>query len=97
IMAWITQGPIADRTREQLVASDAGIVLYRRMLMEEVRRVEAAEDPLGVIRDPAENDIIELPQERDKFRGGKSFVREAVEISHVRHSPIKSQIIRLLE
>jgi hypothetical protein len=32
MMAWITQGPIADRTLENLGASDNGIALYRRVL-----------------------------------------------------------------
>ena len=40
--------------------------------------------------------IIEFAQERDKFRGGAAFLREAIEISHVRHSPLKEQIIALL-
>jgi len=34
IMAWVTQGPLADRTRERLVASDEGVILYRRLLGE---------------------------------------------------------------
>ncbi|WP_295887762.1 aromatic ring-hydroxylating dioxygenase subunit alpha [uncultured Thiohalocapsa sp.] len=97
IMAWVTQGPIADRTREQLVASDAGIALYRRMLLDEMRRSEAGEDPLGVVRDPESNRIIELPQERNKLGGGKSFLREAVGMSHVRYSPILHEITALLE
>jgi hypothetical protein len=29
MMAWITQGPIADRTQEHLGASDKGVALYR--------------------------------------------------------------------
>jgi hypothetical protein len=42
-----------ERTRERLGTSDKGIVLYRRMLLEELAKVERGEDPLGVIRDPA--------------------------------------------
>jgi 5,5'-dehydrodivanillate O-demethylase len=97
IMAWVTQGEIADRTREQLVASDAGIVLYRRMLLEALASVEAGRDPPGLVRDPAENRNIELPQERDKLGGGLAFVREAVAMSHVRYSPIRDRILALLE
>jgi len=97
IMAWVTQGPIADRTREQLVASDAGIALYRRMLLEELNRSEAGEDPLGTLRDPAKNQIIELPQERNKLGGGSAFLREAVAMSHVRYSPILDKIFALLD
>jgi 5,5'-dehydrodivanillate O-demethylase len=51
-MAWETQGPIADRTREHLATSDRGIVLLRRMLKENIERVQQGLDPMGVIRDP---------------------------------------------
>lgn len=97
IMAWVTQGPVADRTREMLVASDKGIVLYRKLLLEQALRVARNEDPMGVIRDPAENRCIEFPQERDKFRSGRELLREAIEMSHVRYSPLKEQIIALFE
>jgi 5,5'-dehydrodivanillate O-demethylase len=96
IMAWVTQGAIADRTRERLVCSDRGITLLRRLLDEQLDRVAAGEDPLGVIRDPAENRVIGFAQERDKFGGGNAFLREAIEMSHVRHSPLKAQILALL-
>ncbi|HET7670645.1 MAG TPA: aromatic ring-hydroxylating dioxygenase subunit alpha, partial [Burkholderiales bacterium] len=38
-----SQGPIADRTQENLGTSDKGIVLYRRLLMDAIRRNEAGE------------------------------------------------------
>ncbi len=50
-MAWETQGPIADRTREHLSYSDRGVVLLRRVLKEQIERALRGEDPLGVIRD----------------------------------------------
>ena len=50
IMTWVTQGAIADRTRELLVDTDRGIVLYRRMLLREADRVAHGLDPLGVVR-----------------------------------------------
>src|SRR5581483_2575982 len=51
-MAWETQGAIPDRTKEHLAASDRGVVLLRKLLDEQIARVERGEDPLGVIRDP---------------------------------------------
>jgi 5,5'-dehydrodivanillate O-demethylase len=96
IMAWVTQGAIADRTREHLVPGDRGIVLYRRLLREQLERTQAGLDPLGIIRDPEENRIIELPQERDKYRGGARFLAESLELGHARYSPIKDQIRALL-
>jgi 5,5'-dehydrodivanillate O-demethylase len=96
IMAWVTQGPIADRSKEILVGGDVGIVLYRRMLLEAIAAVEAGEDPPGLVRDATENTCIRLPQEQNKLGGGNAFLREALSMSHVRHSPILEKILALL-
>ncbi|HLY66467.1 MAG TPA: Rieske 2Fe-2S domain-containing protein [Chloroflexota bacterium] len=64
IMSWVTQGEIAERHLERLGASDVGIILYRNVLKEQLDRVQRGEDPLGIVRDPARNRIIELPRER---------------------------------
>ena len=97
IMTWVTQGEIADRTREHLVGSDRGIALLRRLLFEQLERVARGEDPLGVIRDPEENRIIELPQESNKYRRGEGFLNESLALSHVRHSPLRDEILALLQ
>lgn len=60
MMAWVTQGPISDRTTERLGTTDKGVILYRSLLLEQSERVERGEDPLGVIRNPAENEVIRL-------------------------------------
>lgn len=66
MMAWVTQGPVAPRELENLARSDRGVVLYRRMLVENIERVERGEDPLGVIRDPARNEpMITLAREHN--------------------------------
>ncbi|HZT07563.1 MAG TPA: Rieske 2Fe-2S domain-containing protein [Chloroflexota bacterium] len=52
-MAWETQGPIFDRTTERLATSDRGIVMLRKLMRENIERVQAGLDPLGVIRDPS--------------------------------------------
>jgi hypothetical protein len=36
-----SQGPIADRTKENLGTTDKGIVLYRRLLTDAIRRNES--------------------------------------------------------
>jgi 5,5'-dehydrodivanillate O-demethylase len=59
-MAWETQGPITDRTREHLGVSDRGIVMYRKLLKEQIDIVRNGGVPMGVIRDPAKNTIIDL-------------------------------------
>jgi 5,5'-dehydrodivanillate O-demethylase len=58
-MAWETQGPISDRTHERLATADRGIVMLREMMMRELDKVENGFDPLGVIRDPAKNTVID--------------------------------------
>ena len=97
IMAWVTQGPIADRTKETLGASDAGIALYRRLLLEQIERVRAGEDPMGTLRDPAGNAVIELPQERDKYGAGAAFLLRSLEDGHGRYSPLKDRIRALVK
>lgn len=44
-----SQGPIQDRARENLGSSDKGIVLYRRLLLDAIRKNEAGEQPLMVL------------------------------------------------
>jgi 5,5'-dehydrodivanillate O-demethylase len=51
-MAWETQGPLADRSRERLATADRGIVMLREMMRREIDKVQRGLDPLGVIRDP---------------------------------------------
>jgi 5,5'-dehydrodivanillate O-demethylase len=60
-VVWETQGVIADRSNEVLGASDRGIVMYRRMLSEQIDRVVEGKDPtVAVVRDPAHNVCIEF-------------------------------------
>ena len=51
-MAWETQGPIADRTKENLSFSDRGVALYRKVLKENIEKAVRGEDPFGLQRDP---------------------------------------------
>jgi hypothetical protein len=60
-MAWETQGPITDRTKEHLGHADTGIVMLRRMLREQIEIVQKGGEPMGVIRDPAKNKLLEIP------------------------------------
>lgn len=96
IMTWVTQGAIADRTRELLSDTDRGVVLLRRMLLQQAERVSAGQDPLGVLRPPAGSEIIELPQEREKYGDGKAFLADTIDASHVRYSPLRDRIVELL-
>ncbi len=63
-VAWITQGAIADRTKEKLGQSDRGVIMYRQVLEEQLAIVADGGDPMGTVRDAAKNKAIELPLER---------------------------------
>ena len=72
-MAWETQGPIADRTTEHLSYSDRGVVLYRRLLKENIERVQQGLDPFGLVRDP-DHEMIDtnLMESIAQQRGGSA-------------------------
>ena len=61
-IAWISQGAIADRTKENVGGVDVAIIEIRRILEEEMQKVERGEEPtFNVFRDPAEvGEMIEL-------------------------------------
>jgi 5,5'-dehydrodivanillate O-demethylase len=59
-MAWESQGSITDRTQEHLGAADDGIIVLRKLLSEQIDTVRRGNDPLGVIRDPGKNQLIEF-------------------------------------
>jgi 5,5'-dehydrodivanillate O-demethylase len=60
-VGWVGQGTVADRTKEHLGESDRGIILLRRRMLEEARKVQQGQDPKGLIYDPAQNECIVLP------------------------------------
>ncbi len=72
-MAWTSQGPtpIAERNKEKLGESDKGIILFRRLLKQQIEAVQQGREPMNVFRDPAQNACIELPQERHFLRQGQ--------------------------
>ncbi len=58
LMAWETQGRIFDRSTELLGTTDRGVVMMRRLLIEQIKAVGQGKEPVGVIRDPACNQQI---------------------------------------
>jgi 5,5'-dehydrodivanillate O-demethylase len=92
IMVWVTQGGVADRTRESLAWTDRGVTFYRNILKREMQKVEHGEDPIAVVRDPAQNRRIDLPLEKNKdgFKDGfESLFRRHVGM----FSPIAQDIL----
>jgi 5,5'-dehydrodivanillate O-demethylase len=95
IMAWVTQGPIADRSREALGSTDRGITMYRKMLLRELKRMEDGHDPKNVLRDPAKNVRIDLPLEGVKAHRADGF-ENMIRRHQIRYSPIAEEVIALL-
>jgi len=59
-MAWETQGAVTDRTLEHLGVGDEGVIVFRKLLKEQIERVQQGKDPLGIIRNPERNRIVEF-------------------------------------
>lgn len=66
LMAWETQGPVFDRSKELLGTTDRGIVFWRNLLRQQIRLVEEGKEPDGVIRDPKINEMIALRIEKHR-------------------------------
>jgi 5,5'-dehydrodivanillate O-demethylase len=96
MMAWISQGPIADRTLENLGATDKGVVMYRRMLKREMEKVQAGIDPMGLVRDSARNQCIDLPNEKKKHHNSDGFTSFMMR-THAKYSPIANDLSKLFE
>jgi len=79
-----------------LEGSDRGVVMLRKLLFDQLERVERGEDPMGVVRGPERNRIIRFEQERNKLGGSAAFLRRAMDISHARFSPIRDQVLDML-
>jgi 5,5'-dehydrodivanillate O-demethylase len=59
MVGWYSQGAIVDRSEEKLGYSDNGVILFRRMLKEQMKIVEEGGEPMNVFRDPVENEYLE--------------------------------------
>jgi 5,5'-dehydrodivanillate O-demethylase len=59
-MAWETQGPVMDRSREHLGAGDRGVVIFRKLLREQIDIVQRGGTPLGCIPKEQQRPVIEL-------------------------------------
>jgi len=73
-MAWETQGPIHNRTRERLAVSDHGVVQYREMLLREIKKAQQGLDPINFFRDP-NHPIIDTMMDRSLEVGKAGSVR----------------------
>jgi 5,5'-dehydrodivanillate O-demethylase len=71
VMAWTSQGRIFNRTTEALGTTDRGVILYRKMLEREMKKVEAGQDPMNVFRRPGAS--LEFHLEKDKAHFADGF------------------------
>lgn len=55
-----SQGEICDRTIEHLGYSDKGVIMLRELYRDAMKAVREGRDPIGVIRDPEKNRMIEI-------------------------------------
>ena len=94
IWAWVSQGRIADRTRENLGSVDKGVAMLRRMYFSQMDRVKSGDDPICVFRGTDSDQIIDLPQEVEKFGKGTSYVRDFLTAAHARFSHRREDIAR---
>jgi 5,5'-dehydrodivanillate O-demethylase len=67
-MAWATQGDVALRDQEKLGESDTGIIMFRKMLQEQMDLVQDGGEPVNVFRDPSRSVSIDLPIEEPRLR-----------------------------
>lgn len=96
MMAWITQGTVADRSRENLASSDKGVAIYRRVLRREMKKVQQGLDPMGTVRDPAQNHCIDLPNEKKKHHNSDGFASFMLR-THAKYSPIADDLVAIFE
>jgi 5,5'-dehydrodivanillate O-demethylase oxygenase subunit len=96
IMAWISQGTIADRSQENLGSTDRGVAMYRRMLKREMKKVEDGIDPIAIIRDPMKNERIDLPNEKKKHHNSDGFASFMLR-THAKYSPIAKDLVKVFE
>jgi 5,5'-dehydrodivanillate O-demethylase oxygenase subunit len=62
-MAWETQGSVADRAKEHLGESDRGIIMFRKLLRDQIQAVQNGQDPIGINMDPEKDEVIRLIHE----------------------------------
>ncbi len=87
IVAWVGQGRIADRTKENLGASDRGIAMLRKQLFRDLDAIADGRDPKGLIRDSGLNRRVELPNI------GRKLYTEGMTLAQYRQHPFWKQLL----
>jgi 5,5'-dehydrodivanillate O-demethylase len=71
IIAWVGQGRIADRTKENIGASDLGIAMIRKRLFDDLDAIAQGREPKAIIRSSNVANCVELPyfQKKESTEG----------------------------
>ena len=88
IVAWVGQGRIADRTKENLRSSDIGISLMRARFFKELEALAEGREPGGIIRSANEAACISLPNM------AREFNTEGVPLADYDKDPILRQRLK---
>jgi 5,5'-dehydrodivanillate O-demethylase len=95
LLCWVAQGEILDRSKERLGESDRGLVIFRNMLKEQIKIVQAGGDPMNTFRDPAKNQRIDVGME--DFGGPSAYEKGGVRyMNQGNHSPVLDQLDDLM-
>lgn len=95
MIAWPAQGEIVDRSQERLAESDKGLILFRRLLEEQMDLVEDGGEPMNVFRDPARNQRLDLPQQ--DYGGAENYRKGSLPLLTTgHHSPYLDEIEDLM-
>ena len=71
-IAWVGQGVIADRTKEHLGASDRGIAMMRKRLLDELDAVARGGEPKALCAPPTSRAVsTAAPREKASTEGIK--------------------------
>jgi 5,5'-dehydrodivanillate O-demethylase len=99
IHAWTSQGPIADRTRERLGTSDEGIIMYRRLLKEQIDVAARNETPMNVFPSTMENECLQLVPELGTYDAESLFEHtQGYDVDfHDRYGPQMGEVRKLLD
>ncbi len=95
MLCWVAQGEITDRTVERLAETDKGLVMFRKMLQEQIQAVQDGGDPINTFRDPAKNQRINL--EMEDYGGVRNYQKDGVRHSNLgTFSPVLDELDQLM-
>jgi 5,5'-dehydrodivanillate O-demethylase len=87
LLAWAAQGPVVDRSLEKLAETDRGLIMFRKMLDEQIAAVERGEDPINTFRDPSQNVRVALPMEH--YPGLNAYQRGTASFARGPNNPVE--------